>query len=212
MKTENNVDAASVQFGPEDYQLVERQVMYSGVFTLARYLVRHRLFNGGWSDNFVREVLERYSASAVLPYDPILDRVILIEQFRPGCINNPNGPWSLEVPAGVQVDGEPFDSLARHEVEEEAGCSVTELEHIMELFVSPGGSNEYLHLYCGKVDASNVGGIHGLKHEHEDIRVLNLTFDQAIKKLNNGEIKTVPAIITLQWLQLNRDRLQKLWI
>lgn len=205
-----NTKDETIVFDSKDYELVKREVAYKGVFTLARYHVRHKLFNGGWSETFVREILERYSASAVIPYDPILDRVILIEQFRPGSMNNPNGPWSLEVPAGI-LEGGTYDDLARHEVEEESGCTVTELIHIYEFFVSPGGSNEYLHMYCGKVDASNAGGIHGLKHEHEDIRVLNLSFDEAIKKLHDGEVKTVPAIIGLQWLQLNRDKLRNMW-
>jgi ADP-ribose pyrophosphatase len=207
----NNIKNETVPFGKKDYELVKRDLVYAGVFTLARYHVRHKLFHGGWSETFVREVLERFSASAVLPYDPILDRVILIEQFRPGCLANPEGPWCIEIPAGVLVGDDTFESLARNEAEEEAGCSITELNPICDYFVSPGGANEYLHLYCGKVDASHVGGVHGLKHEHEDIRVINVTFDQAIAKLARGEIKTSPAIISLLWLQVNRDKLRQLW-
>lgn len=202
MKTKDDTPS----FGKDDYEIVKREAVYSGIFTLARFQVRHRLFNGGWSETFVREVLERYSAAAVLPYDPVLDRVILIEQFRIG-----SKQWLLEVPAGILVGDDTYENVAYHEAEEEAGCTLTELLPISEYFVSPGGATEYLHLYCGKVDATNIGGVHGLKHEHEDIRVLNISYDDAIKKLNAGEIKTSPAIISLLWLQINRTQLRKQW-
>lgn len=198
-------------FGKNDYQIVDRDLIYSGVFRFARYHVKHRLFKGGWSEVFTREVMERYSAAGVIPYDPILDRVILIEQFRPGSISSPTGPWLLEVPAGVLVGDDTPEKLAYNEAREEAGCTITDLIPIFDFFVSPGGSNEYIHLYCGRADLSNVNGIHGLPHEHEDIYVHNVSFNEAIEKLNNGEIKTVPAIITLQWLQLNREKIRALW-
>ncbi|OGT63118.1 MAG: hypothetical protein A3E85_04030 [Gammaproteobacteria bacterium RIFCSPHIGHO2_12_FULL_45_12] len=77
--------------------------------------------------------------------------------------------------------------------------------------MSPGGSNERLHLFCGRIDASDVGGIHGLKEENEDIRALVLSREEAFSLLQEGRIKTSPAIISLQWLQLNRDSLRQLW-
>ncbi len=198
-------------FGPNDFEVIKREELYSGIFKLVRYHVKHKLFAGGWSEPYTREILERYSAAAVLPYDPVLDRVILIEQFRAGCLPLGKHPWPLEIPAGVLVGNDIPTQVAYNEAMEEAGCTVTELLPICDFFVSPGGCDEYLNLYCGKIDATDAGGIHGLKHEHEDIRVLNVTYDEAIQKLNTGEIKTVPAIIALQWLQLNRDKLQSLW-
>lgn len=210
MKTKDNTPFQN-QFGHQDYEVVKRDVVYSGVFRLVRNHIRHRLFNGGWSETFVREVLERYSAAGILPYDPILDRVILIKQFRPGSLTDAASPWLLEIPAGVLVGDDTYENVAYHEAEEEAGCTVTELEPITEYYVSPGGATEYIKLYCGRADLSNVNGVHGLKHEHEDILVLNVTFDEAIKKLNAGEIRTSPAITSLYWLQLNRERLRKIW-
>lgn len=198
-------------FGKDDYEIVSRDVVYEGIFRLARYHVRHRLFKGGFSDVFLRELMERYSAAAVLPYDPKTDRVILIEQFRMGGMANPNGPWLLEIPAGVLVGNVTPEETAFNEAQEEAGCEVTELLPICEYFVSPGGQNEYINVYCGKIDASNVKGVHGLEHEHEDILVHNLTFDQALAKLQAGEIKTSPAIIGLLWLQINREMLREKW-
>jgi ADP-ribose pyrophosphatase len=198
-------------FTQNDYEVIQRDIPYQGVFRMARYTLRYRLFNGDWSGTITREVMERKSAAGILPYDPVLDHVVLIEQFRPGAITHPHSPWLLEIVAGViDMDEKPVD-VALREADEEAGCEVLDIYPICEYFVSPGGSNEFLWLFCGRVDASHAGGIHGLAHENEDIRAFSLPSDEAFKLLQNGKIKTSPAIISLQWLQLNRERLKQLW-
>lgn len=200
-------------FTNNDYELVHRDILFKGNFlSLARYTIKHRLFKGNWSKLFNCEVLERKSAVAILPYDPKLDRVILIEQFRPGALADSKSPWLLEIPAGVIDNQEPPENVAYREMKEEAGCEVLSLRPILEFFVSPGGSDEYLHLYCSKVDASTIAGIHGLTDENEDIRVINLSTDEALAKLYAGEIKTVPALIALLWLQTHRKELQDKWL
>lgn len=198
-------------FTHNDYEVVDRTVVYQGVFRLAHYHIRQRLYNGGWSETYHREVFERYMGAAILPYDPLRDHVILIEQFRPGSLADPKSPWLIEIPAGVITHNEKPDSVATREAMEEAGCEITTIEPICEYFVSPGASNEYLNLYIGKVDSADVGGIHGLVHEHEDIRVINIPAEEAFARLRSGHIKTSPAIIALLWLQLHRRRLQDLW-
>lgn len=198
-------------FSSTDYEITKREELYRGVFRLARYTLRHRTFSDQWSATFTREILERKSAAGILLYDPILDHVVLIEQFRAGAIANPQGPWLLEVVAGVYDQTESPADVAKRESIEEAGCEVLELYPICEYFVSPGGSNEYLHLYCGRVDASETGGIHGLEDENEDIRAFTIPAEEAFTMLQEGKIKTSPAIISLQWLQLNREWLKQLW-
>jgi len=195
-------------FTQQDYELIKREVLYQGFHCFARYHLRFRLFNGGWSNIVTREVLERFSAAAVIPYDPSLDRVLLIEQFRPGSLAEPNGPWIIEVPAGIFSANETPAELARREAKEEAGCVITDLELINEYFVSPSCATEYMHLFYGQVDASHAGGIFGLKEENEDIRVLNLPAEEAFALLRAGKVKTSPAIIGLLWLELNRQRLR----
>lgn len=198
-------------FTQNDYEVVQRDVPYEGVFRLARYHVRFKLFKGGWSNVVIREVMERWSAVGVLPYDPVLDKVVLIEQFRPGALANPQSPWLIEIVAGVYNPGEKPDQVALREAYEEAECEILDLYPVCEYFVSPGGSNEYLHLFVGRVDASEAGGIHGVAEENEDIRVLCVSADEAFQLLQEGKIKTSPAIIALLWLQLNREWLKQLW-
>ena len=198
-------------FTQNDYEIVRHEVLHQGFFRMARYEVRYRLFNGGWSETVDREVMERKSAAAILPYDPILDQVVLIEQFRPGAIANPKSPWLLEIVAGVLSPDENPAHVAKREAQEEAGCEILDIYPVCEYFVSPGGSNEYLWLFIGRIDASEAGGIHGLAEEHEDIRTFTVSLDEAFIMMQEGKIKTSPAIISLQWLQLNREWLKQLW-
>jgi ADP-ribose pyrophosphatase len=198
-------------FTQNDYEIVKRDVLYEGVFRMARYHLRYRLFEGGWSHTLTRELMERKSAAAILPYDPVLDQVVLIEQFRPGAIANPSSPWLLEIVAGILDGEEKPANVAIREAKEEANCEVLDLYPVCEYFVSPGGSNEYLWIFCGRIDASDAGGIHGLQEENEDIRSFIVSSEEAFILLQEGKIKTSPAIIALQWLQLNREWLKQLW-
>lgn len=201
----------NTQFNQQDFEVVNREILYQGFFRLLRYSLRFRLFEGGWSETFDREILERAPAVAILPYDPILDRVILIEQFRAGSISDQKSPWMIEIPAGLIDKSEKPEEVAYRESLEEAGCTILNLHLICEYFASPGGSNELLTLYCGKVNAQHIEGIFGLKHEHEDIRVLNVPADDALARFYSGQIKNAPAIIALLWLQQNRQFLQTIW-
>lgn len=192
-------------------EIVEQRTCYQGFFRLEHYRLRHRRYDGGMSPVLSRELFERGHAAAVLPYDPVLDRIVLLEQFRIGALNAPGGPWLLEIVAGIIENGETAAQVVEREMVEEAGCTLLALEPICEYLVSPGGTSERISLYCGRVDAAGVGGIHGLVAEGEDIRVSTVTFDEAMALLASGRINSASPIIALQWLQLNRSRLQQLW-
>lgn len=198
-------------FGRKDCEWLSRDVLYQGRFTLASYTLRHKLFEGGWTESFKREVFERASAAAILPYDPVLDRVILIEQFRAGALADPDSPWLIEIPAGIIELNEQPNEVATRELKEEAGCDLQHLQLIFDYFVSPGGSNEYLYLFCGHIDAGAIEGIHGLKDEQEDIRVINISSSEAFAAMHAGLIKNAPTLLALMWLQLNKGRLQTMW-
>lgn len=199
-------------FGQKDFEIIQRDEIHQGFFHFVRYHLRQRLFKGGWSEAFTRELTHSRSAIAVLPYDPRLDRVILIEQFRPGAMKDSDSPWLLEIPAGMLFNpAESLEKLARDEAMEEAGCTLQELEVVSKHYTTPSLTDEFITIFCGKTDASHVNGIHGLAEEHEDIRVLNLSTGEAFAKLQSGQIKTPPAIISLLWLQIHRERLKATW-
>lgn len=198
----------------DDVEILSSRRAWDGHFKLDVHRLRHRLHAGGWGPEIEREVLERGHAVGVLPYDPQRDRVVLIEQFRPGALTAPDPDmplWLLEVVAGIIDPGETLEAVARRETEEESGLQVSALAPICRYYVSPGCTSETLMLYCGRVDAGAAGGIYGLADEHEDIRVVVLDAPAAFAALANGTICNSAAIIALQWLALNRPALRARW-
>lgn len=194
-----------------DVEIVENENLYQGFLGINRFHIRHSLFAGGISPVIVRERVESFQAASILLYDPHLDLVVMIEQFRIGAIDDPGGAWILEVIGGVIEKGETPEQVARREAVEEAGCPVGRLEPICDFMVSPGFSTERIFLFCGEVDASSAGGIHGLAQEGEDIRVEVLPSEELIGELYGGRINCTSAIIAVQWFVMNRERLRQEW-
>jgi len=192
------------------WEVLQREVVFQGFFRLERYHLRHQLFAGGWSETMTREMFERGHAVAVLPYDPKRDAVVMLEQFRPGGLDAPGGPWMREFPAGMIESGELLDDVVQREMQEEAGLVPISLEYIARCWVSPGGTTESLFLYYAEVDSENVGGLFGLEHEHEDIRVSVVPREDAVLMLQQGLICSAAPMILMQWLMLNHARLRDL--
>ncbi len=194
-----------------DVEILEKIEAFKGYFRIDRYRLRHRLFSGGWSPEITREVFERGHAAAVLPYDPVRDEVVLIEQFRIGAYAAGRPPWLKEIVAGIIEEGESAESVVRREAVEEAGCEIADLVHITDYLVSPGGTSECISVFCGRVDSRGKGGIHGIPSEHEDIRVVVVPFAEAAEMLRARRIDNATALISLQWLALNREDLRRAW-
>ncbi|MCP3668486.1 MAG: NUDIX domain-containing protein [Gammaproteobacteria bacterium] len=194
------------------FEIKSEKDEYSGFLGLKSYWLQHSLFQGGMSPQIRRERVESYRAVSVLPYDPQNDSVVLIEQFRIGALENPRGPWVLEVIGGIIEQEETAESVARREAVEEAGCTLLDLEPVCDFMVSPGSSTEQIQIYCARVDATDVAGIHGLPEEGEDIRVEVLSWAEAEKELYQGRINSTSTIIAMQWLSMNRDRLRQQWL
>jgi len=189
--------------------VISRQIKYDGFFQIHKLRLRHRLYRGGWSGEMERELFVRGNAVGVLLYDPERQLVALTEQFRVGALERESGPWCLEVVAGMVEEGESLEDVARRELQEEAGLEVADLHFIRSYLPSPGGANERMHLFCACADLSGVGGHFGLADEHEDIHLRVFPLDRVLDALVSGDsvIDNAASIISLQWLQLNRDRL-----
>lgn len=190
-------------------RVIEQKLVYDGYFKIIRYRLAHTLFAGGEGPEVIREIFERGRAVAVLPYDPVKDKVVLVEQFRPGVLGVEQEPWLIETIAGIVEPGEENEDVARREAKEEAGLELQALQPIFRYFASPGGSTETVDLFLARIDSSGVGGYFGLADEGEDIRVHVVGFEQALFWLNEGRIKVATTIIALQWLALNRDRMRE---
>jgi|SRR5690554_6754348 ADP-ribose pyrophosphatase len=192
------------------FELIEEEPLYRGFFSLSRIRLRHTLFRGGWSEPLDRELFHRGRSVAVIPYDPVADQVVLIEQFRVGAMFVNKDPWLLEVVAGVLEEGESPEDVAHREACEEAGCQIRRLVRVAEFFPTPGGCAEKITLFCGIIDSRGLEGVYGLDEEHEDILARVVSFDQAMEWLEQGRVQAAIPIIGLQWLALNRERLRNL--
>ncbi len=201
------------QRGPENPQveILDKEVCYRGFFRLEKYRLRHRLYDGTMSGVIQRELFERGHAAAALLYDPQRDAVVILEQFRIGALEVEGGPWLFEIVAGMIEQGERPEEVVRREALEEAGSEIQALEFICEYLVSPGGTSECISLYCARVDASGVEGIHGLSEEDEDIRVRAVPFEVVWRWFEEGRINSASPIIAIQWLAMHRERLHEKW-
>ena len=196
-------------FSVNDFEVEKKQRSFNSFFKIDTYRLKHKLFKGGWTKVIVRELFERGHAAGVLLYDPQTRSVALLEQFRIGALEEPDGPWLYEIVAGVIEAGDTAEQTAIKECLEETGVVLEELIPIHSYFSSPGGSSEKLHLFCGITSLDGVGGVYGLAAEGEDINVQVVSTEAAFNAVAAGKIKNAASIIALQWLQINIDRLQK---
>jgi ADP-ribose pyrophosphatase len=204
-------DNQQTQFTAQDVEIISKETLFKGFFKMVKYRFKHRLFAGGWSSAIDREMFERGHAAAILPYDPVRDEVVIIEQIRVGALEH-SSPWQLEIVAGIIDPGESAEDVVRRESIEEAGVEVGRIGKITSYYPSSGGCSEMLDVFVGEVDASTAQGIHGLDYEGEDIRVTVMSREEAYQQVKNGKIENGATIIALQWLELNYLELREQWL
>ncbi|HEY5716087.1 MAG TPA: ADP-ribose diphosphatase [Psychromonas sp.] len=197
----------SVFYNQDDVQVLSKESLYKGFFECNLYTLKHKLFAGGWSPEIKLEFFERGHAAVLLPYDVKNDAVVLIEQFRFGAVEAGKSPWLLELVAGMIEQGETAEEVAKREALEEAGLTVNSCQFMLNYLVSPGGTTEQIDLFIANVDSSQVGGLYGLDHEGEDIRVHVVPRETAYQWVKEGKIYNAATVIALQWLELNKDDL-----
>ncbi|MDT3253018.1 ADP-ribose diphosphatase [Serratia sp. root2] len=207
----NHSQSSPVTLDKNDVEIIARETLYRGFFSLNLYRFRHRLFNGDMSPEVKREIFERGHAAVLLPYDPVRDEVVLIEQLRIAAVDTSSSPWLLEMVAGMIEIGESVEDVCRREAQEEAGVEVGRCKPVLSYLASPGGTSERLSIMVGEVDATTAEGIHGLEEEHEDIRVHVVSREQAYRWVEEGAIDNAASVIALQWLALHHESLRKEW-
>jgi len=204
----------------DDVTIIDKIQEFKSYVQVDRYVLKHKQFDGAQSSEISREIIERGHAAAALLYDPDLDLLVLIEQFRPGAfaamkselIPPEASPWLIECVAGIIEEGESPEDVVRREAIEEANCMIQELVPLFHYYTSPGCLSESVFLFCGRVDASKAGGIHGLDDEGEDIRVFTATPKEAFDWMATGRINNGMTMIALQWLLQNRETLSHKWL
>jgi len=159
--------------------------------------------NGTWQSQ-TREAYDRGNGATILLYNRQQKTVILTRQFRlPSFINGNSDGMLIEACAGLLDKDNPEDCI-RKETEEETGYKITDVKKIFEAYMSPGSVTEILYFFVAEYTAAqkvNDGG--GIANEQEDIEVLEIKLDKAMKMINDGEIKDGKTIMLLQYAKLN---------
>lgn len=202
--------AHSVRSHPRPARFTSEISRAGDFFRFSQRTVEYETFVGTSSGAFQREVFIGTDAAMVLPYDPVSDHVLLVEQIRMGPLahGNPN-PWCIEPIAGMIDGGETPQEAARREAREEAGQDMASLELMFHHYACSGNSTDYFYCYLGHADLPEAKSYFGgLEEEGEDIRIHVLPFEQALGLIDTGEINVGPTIVMLLWLDRNRARLR----
>jgi ADP-ribose diphosphatase len=195
-----------------DVEIAHTQTVSARHLRIDTFGFRHRLFSGEWSAERSYDVLRRGQAVAIVLYDPDLNRVVLVEQFRLPALLAGSSPWQLEAAAGLIDTDETPQAVAVRETHEETGLALIGEPILIQRYLSStGNSDEAVVLFCGRVDSTAAAGVHGLPEEHENIRVVVKTLAEVEALLDTGAIESGHTLIGLYWLLRHRDRLRRLW-
>jgi nudix-type nucleoside diphosphatase (YffH/AdpP family) len=182
-------------------EIEKKRIILDDFFKVEEAYLRYEQFDGSLSTVVRRLSFERGDSAAVLLYSPKMQRILLVNQFKyPTYAKGPG--WITETAAGMIANNESPEDTARREVEEEMGYRVVKLEHISTFYVSPGGSSERIVLYYAevdRVDKTKEGG--GLLSEGENITTVQLSLNEALEQIRNGQIADAKTIVGILWLQ-----------
>ena len=187
----------------KNYNIIDKKNLYRGFFELNQFTFKHKKHDGSWSKSLIREVLKGTHVATVLPYDPKAKKIILIDQFRSGLVENNHGPIIKEIIAGFIGKEESPEKAAIRECKEETGCTAHQLTKIFSYYPSPSFSQSYYHFFLAEVESFEGERILGQKDEDEDLLARSYSTDEVKNLLNNGKIINGITLIALQWFYLN---------
>lgn len=195
------------------FEIIDCETLFQGYFRLDRYRLQHERFDGAWNHPFTREIFNYgRTVSGVLLFDPLRDKVVLVEQFRTGPVTHNENPWMTEIVMGMVDANETPEQAARREAVEEAGCEIIDMQTIASYYTSPGCTSDRITLFVGRTNAPEDGRIGGIASEHEDIRVHVIDATQAIGMIFGSKIRDAQTLIALQWFAMHRTDLRSRWL
>lgn len=184
-----------------DIRIIADEILSNNWYSLKKYTFDRQRHDGEWQRQ-EREVYDRGNGATILLYNRDKKTVILTRQFRfPVFINGHAGDL-IEAAAGLLDNLDP-ESCIKAEAEEETGFRVSRVEKVFEAYMSPGSVTEKLYFFLAEYhpqDRASAGG--GIKAEGEDIEVLELTLDEALKGIEKSLIVDGKTIMLLYHVAL----------
>lgn len=188
--------------------IVSSTRLSAGFIKLDRVEFDTAMHTGG-RQRVTREITDRGHAVGVLGYDPDRDEVVLINEFRPGCLVAGDPAYTDNVVAGgMSADESPLEAAVR-EMLEETGLELHDpvLAH-PGAYVSSGGSTEKMAIVVGFVDTNGAGGVHGNAEESEDILTVVVPWPEFMQRVRDAQITDLKTLVAAYWLAEHRDRLR----
>ena len=189
-------------------------LVWQGRFPLQRVVFTYGRFDGARSAELTWELWRRGRGVAILPYDPLTDRLALIQQFRLPAHAAGLDPIMTECPAGLLEPEEDPEAAGRRELTEETGLVAGRMERIGRYMLMQGGCDEVMVYFAAHV-ALPQGAVapqaHGLVHEGEDTRLLVMPAEEAFAMLDADGVENVTLACCLWWLRHHRPRLRREW-
>jgi len=187
----------------EPVQIEKTEILSDDWYLLKKTTFKYQR-NDGNSQTLTRETYDRGNGATILLYNLQRSTVVLTRQFRyPTFVNGNDDGRLIETAAGLLDNAKPAERI-RQEVEEETGYRLTNVVPVFQAYMSPGSVTERLYFYCASYELSDrvsAGG--GNYAEGEDIEVLELSFADAMSKIETGIICDGKTIMLLQYAALN---------
>lgn len=197
-------DTSSAKSGPRAV-IRDTRVLSDDWGVLTKYTLSYRRSDGAWQD-MTRETYDRGHGATVLPYDAQRGTIVLTRQFRLPAFVTGHEDDLIEACAGLLDERDP-ESAIRQEAEEETGMTLGRVEKIGAFYMSPGSVTERLHFFVAPyTNPVETGAGHGVAGEGEDIHVMEVTLEEALKMIETGRIIDAKTIILIQHLALRALR------
>jgi ADP-ribose pyrophosphatase len=136
------------------------------------------------------EMVRHPGASAVVPFlsDPAGDdpQILLIKQYRYAAEQ-----YLYEIPAGRLDAGEDPLECARRELAEETGCTAESVEHLYTFYVTPGMTDEKIHLFM----ASRLRQGEARRESDEFVEVETMPLSRALALIGEGTIRDAKSAL-----------------
>jgi nudix-type nucleoside diphosphatase (YffH/AdpP family) len=186
----------------ERVRVAQEEVLSDNWAILKKTTLDYQRGDGSWQ-TLIRETYDRGNGAAILLYNREKRTVVLTKQFRYPAFVNGHPELLIEACAGLLDDRDPAEAI-RRETEEETGYQIGEPRKIMEIFMSPGSVTEKLYFFAAEYHVDlrlHDGG--GLEDDGEDITVLEVELEEALRMIERGEIMDGKTVILLQYAQLH---------